>query len=704
MSAAHLTRREKLQTLAGMALAMFLAALDQTVVATAGPEMQRSLGMDASLYAWITTAYLVSSTVLVPVYGKLSDLLGRKKVIVFGVIVFVGASVLCGVAQSAAQLIAFRALQGVGSASLFTSAFAVIADLFPPAERGRYSGLFGAVFGVSSLVGPLLGGFITDHFGWHWVFFINLPLGAIALGFIVARMPPLKPQLAYTPRVDVPGAVLLAVGVVPLLVALTLGKPEVQPGQLGYLWTDWPVVTLFVVAALGLGSFVWWQLRAKEPLVDLRLFRNPTVRWGLATTFLMGGAFLTPMVFLPLFMVNVVGVTATQSGLTISPLVLGVVAGNVLSGQLVSRFGRYKPLMLGSMVLQLAGFAVMAFTLSPESTQGEVTVKMVLLGLGLGPSMPLYTIAIQNAVEPRQLGVSTAMVTFFRQMGSTVGIAVVGSLFAVTLTQQMTTRLASATAGLPPELVQRFTRGGGVAPTEEGAPMTRFDAVAVKRAASQQLDNAKAVAVRALDGEALARQLVLASPLSPDELKSAVEDGGLSERVRARYTVVRAKLRRAAESDDAWQALRRENESIPPEAPVGDALANYDAEVRAVAGDAAQYARLKQRRVVLPVERPSSEASLVTLDASLEAAAEDAVTAARGAVVQRLSAQLEAERPKVFATIDAVDRGLREAFTEATRMVYRLAMVLAVLGFLLTLPLPQHALRTSHEAAPPVLE
>ena len=273
----ELTSSQKRQALVGMLLAMFLSALDQTVVSTAGPDMQRTLDIDASLYTWITTGYLVSSTVLVPVYGKLSDLYGRKRIVVFGVGLFLVASGLCGLSQTTGQLIFFRVLQGAGSASIFTSAFAVVADLFPPSERGRYTGLFGAVFGISSLVGPLLGGFITDSFGWHWVFFINLPIGAVALTFILLRMPPLQPRLEVRPRIDVLGAVLLAVGVVPLLVALTFGRFEVLPGAFGYLWTDWHILTPLAVSALGLISFGWWQLRAPEPLVDLRLFKRPAV-------------------------------------------------------------------------------------------------------------------------------------------------------------------------------------------------------------------------------------------------------------------------------------------------------------------------------------------------------------------------------------------------------------------------------------------
>ena len=467
-----------------MLLAMFLAALDQTVVATAGPDMQRSLDIDASLYTWITTGYLVSSTVLVPVYGKLSDLLGRKRVVVFGVVLFLVASALCGFSQTTGQLIAFRVLQGAGSASIFTSAFAVVADLHPPAERGRYAGLFGAVFAVSSLVGPLLGGFITDQLGWHWVFFVNLPVGAVALAFIALRMPRLAPKLERRPGLDLLGGVLLAIAVVPFLIALSLGRPELRSGELGWLWTDWQVLALFAVAAAGVAGFVTWELRVRDPLVDLRLFHNPTVALGVVTVAVLGGAFLTPMVFFPLFMVNVVGVTATASGLTITPLVLGVVAGNLLSGQLVSRIGKYKGLMLASLVLLIVGFAVMALTLTSSSTQGEVTVKMVLLGLGLGPTIPLFTIAIQNAVPLPQLGEATSMMTFFRQMGSTVGIAVVGSLFATTLSHELSHRLEEATRGLPPDLVARFSSG-----VQGGAP-PRFEPEVVKGKISDQLEGA----------------------------------------------------------------------------------------------------------------------------------------------------------------------------------------------------------------------
>lgn len=667
-----LTRQQKMLTLAGTLLSMFLAALDQTVVATAGPDMQRSLHLAPGLYTWITTAYLVSSTVLVPVYGRLSDLFGRKVILVVGVVIFLAASALCGISQNAWQLIAFRALQGVGSASLFTSAFAVVADLFPPSERGRYSGLFGSVFGISSLVGPLLGGFITDHFGWHWVFFINLPIGAVALAFIVLRMPPLKPS-SSTPRpsVDVTGAVLLAVGTIPLLLGASLGRAVLREGDIGYLWTSPPMLAMGLLAVVGLVGFVAWELRVKDPLVDLSLFKTPAVKWGVLTMFVLGAAFLTPMVFLPLFMVNVVGVTATQSGLTISPLVMGIVAGNVLSGQLASRFGKYKPFMLVALVVLTIGFLVMGFTLTAGSTQSEVTLKMVLLGLGLGPSIPLYTLAVQNAVSQQQMGVATSMTTFFRSMGSTVGVAIVGSLFATTLSEQMSSRLGKATEGLPPQLVQGFMRKQGAdAPEEGGATGMRFDAEAQKQKARDGLEGARRLALKALEGETLAVMAVKSSPLADDALKAALENGGPVAKSKARAEETWLRVQQAAQDANQWTALLESNE-LPPEVK----KAALDVSPSALKDGAGPALALRPVKAVI--------------DAEAERLGAMALELARTKVEQRYNQEL----PKVLAVIDAVGLAIRQSFTDAITLVYRLAAVLAVLAFLLTLKIPQLALR-----------
>jgi EmrB/QacA subfamily drug resistance transporter len=368
-------------------------------------------------------------------------------VLASGILVFLAGSFLCGVARSTMALIVFRAVQGLGSAALFTAALAVVADLFPPRERGKYQGLFGGVFGLSSVVGPLVGGFITDHLGWHWVFFVNLPVGAVALALVFLRMPRLRPQ-GGGGALDLTGALALALAVVPLLLALSLGRSDDGP----WAWGSWRVLGLLALAAVATGLFLWLETRSKAPLLDLRLFRLRAFSTGNAAVFVIGGAFLSGVVFLPLFMVNVVGLSATRSGLTVMPLTLGVVAGNVLSGQLVSRLGRYKALLLGSLVLLMAGFAVMGFTLRPDSSQAEVTLKMILVGLGLGPSIPLYTMAIQNAVPPQRIGVATSAATFFRQLGMTMGVALLGTVFAATLSQELGTRLPRASEGLPESL------------------------------------------------------------------------------------------------------------------------------------------------------------------------------------------------------------------------------------------------------------
>jgi EmrB/QacA subfamily drug resistance transporter len=438
------TRSEKVFTLAGALLGLLLAALDQTIVATAGPALQADLGIPASLYPWITTSYLVASTVMVPLWGKLSDLFGRRSVLVAGILIFLTGSFLCGVAWNTVSLVLFRAVQGLGSAALFTSALAVVADLFPPAERGKYQGLFGGVFGLSSVAGPLAGGFITDTFGWHWVFFINLPVGALALAIIFLRMPRLRPRGLARPKLDLVGAACLVLVVVPLLLALSLGRGHAVPGELGFAWGSWQVLSLFAVAAVGVVLFLAVEARAGEPLLDLRLFQDKTFALGNLAVFIVGAGFLSAFTFLPLYMVNVLELSATRSGMTITPLTLGVVAGNILSGQLVARVGRYRGLMLVSLVVLSVAFAVMGFTLSPDSSHGTVTAKMVLMGLGMGPSIPLYTLAIQNAVPPRQIGVATSSATFFRQLGMTMGVALMGTVFAGTLASELRTRTAQS--------------------------------------------------------------------------------------------------------------------------------------------------------------------------------------------------------------------------------------------------------------------
>jgi EmrB/QacA subfamily drug resistance transporter len=469
----------------GALLGLLLAALDQTIVSTAGPFIQKDLAIEPGLYVWITTSYLVASTVLVPIYGKLSDLYGRRRVLLVAIGVFLFGSLACGLAQSATQLIAARAIQGIGSAGLFTSAFAVAADLFAPAERGKWQGMFGAAWGVSSVVGPLLGGVITEHLSWHWTFFVNLPIGLIAVSLILARMPPLRRVHAIQPKLDVAGAITLAIATLPLLLALSLGHAEGTPGT-GWPWLSWQIGSLLAISLAGTIAFIAIERRTQNAILDLGLFRIKTFAVGSVAAFVVGSAFLGAIVFLPLFMVNVVGLSATSSGLTTTPLTFGIIAANITSGQLVSRLKAYKGLLVGSIVVLVASFALLAFTLTIDESRSAISFKMVLLGIGLGPSIPLFTLAIQNAVPLHQIGVATAAATFFRQLGSTIGIAVLGTVFATSFSSAVARDMPPANE-MPPAMQAKMSEGGG---GEGRGGHSTFDARKAKEAADRGIDAA----------------------------------------------------------------------------------------------------------------------------------------------------------------------------------------------------------------------
>jgi len=436
--ASILSPQTKWIVLAGMLMGLFLAALDQTIVATALPAIIADLrGID--LLAWVSTGYLVASTTTVPVYGKLSDIYGRRSIVLAGIVIFLLGSALSGLAATMQQLIAFRILQGIGAAALTSSAFTVIADLFVPAQRPRYQGLFGGVFALASVVGPYLGGVLTDQLSWRWVFYVNVPVGIVAVAFIVAKMPRLHSGLPAT--VDWAGTALLIASVVPLLLALTLDKEQ-------YPWSSPAVVGLLLVAAVATALLLVVESRVPSPVIALDLFRNRTFAVVSAASTLVGASFFAAVFFLSIFMVNVVGVSATAAGTTLIPLTFAVVIGAFTSSMIVQRLGRYRRIVLGGFAVATVGFGLLA-TLGPDATRGDVTWRMIVLGVGLGPAMPLLNLAVQNAVPHEKVGMATAARQFFLQIGSAVGTAAFGVVLSTVLTAEFTHRATPLLAQLP---------------------------------------------------------------------------------------------------------------------------------------------------------------------------------------------------------------------------------------------------------------
>jgi len=460
-----LPTRAKMEILFAVMLGLFLGALDQTIVGPALPTVVTQLAGN-DIYVWAVTIYLLTSTISVPFWGKLSDLYGRKPIFMIGIGIFLAGSALSGLSQNMTELIAFRGLQGIGAGSLFPVALAVIGDLFTPAERGKYQGLFGAVFGVAFIVGPLVGGFLTENISWHWIFYVNIPIGLLSLYFIWRLLPTVKTARA-TRNFDILGGVIFTIATAVLLIGLTeKGQTnaithglndwfDAIPLSVGSLSFSVSIAEMIGASLVGLALFIWAESRAKEPIIPLRLFRNRTFTASMIATFFASFAFFGAIIFLPRWFQFVQGFTPTFSGLAALPLMVGLIFSSIVSGLIVSRTGRYKWLTVGAIVVMGIATALMT-QLRADTPLPIVWSWMFIAGLGVGPTFAVFTIIVQNAVPFHELGVATSNLTFFRQIGGTVALAIVGTIFATSFQDQLGPQLGAA--GVPAQVVTGFAQ------------------------------------------------------------------------------------------------------------------------------------------------------------------------------------------------------------------------------------------------------
>jgi len=440
-----MTHRQILVVFSGLMLGILLAALDQTIVATALPTIVGDLG-GLNHISWVVTAYLLTSTASAPLYGKISDLYGRKVVFQFAIVVFLIGSILSGLSRSMEQLIAFRAIQGLGAGGLIVMALTIIGDILSPRERGKYQGYIGSVFAVSSVAGPLLGGFFVDHLTWRWVFYINLPVGLAAL--IVTAVVLHTPIARREHRIDYLGATLLVAGVSCALLVTVWGGSE-------YDWGSTTILGLGALAMVLLGLFLLQETRAAEPILPLRLFRNRVFSMASAIGFVVGLSMFGSIIFLPLYLQVVIGVSATNSGLLLVPLMAGLLTTSIASGQIITKTGRYKRYPIAGTALTGVALLLLS-TMSPLTSLRVAMSFMLLLGMGIGLVMQVLVIAVQNAVDISDLGVATSSSTFFRSLGGAFGAAMFGAVLSTTLASNLTRLVpASALAGVPIDQLAR---------------------------------------------------------------------------------------------------------------------------------------------------------------------------------------------------------------------------------------------------------
>ncbi|MBZ9714535.1 MDR family MFS transporter [Deinococcus multiflagellatus] len=655
----------------GVLLGLFLSGLDQTIVSTAMPRITQELN-GLSLYSWVTTAYLLTNTALVPIYGKLSDLYGRKPILMIGIVIFLLGSALCGLAGEPflgnlfgggmMQLVVFRGLQGVGAAALGSVAFAIIADLFEPVDRPRYQGLFGAVFGLSSVIGPLLGGFLTDHVSWRWVFYVNLPIGLLALAFIASKMPRLASGLKA--RVDWLGAFLILVFAVPMLLALTWGADG------NYAWTSPTILGLFGLSAAALIAFLVAESRHESPILPLTLFKNPTFAWGAIARFMIGAGFLGAILFLSLYLVQVQGVSATKAGTATIPLTVGLIIGAVGSGQIASRMGRYKPLMLIGLITAALGFFALS-TLNADSSYGSVVIRMVLLGLGLGPALPLYTTALQLAVKPWEIGVATSAGQFFQQMGSTIGTAIFGAVLTAGVSSNLATQFAAQAAANQGTVATRLQEigdsikaggnknGGDRNATPETPEQIGARFATLRQNVTKAIESGDPAALQALKTD----KFIASLPAEARTRFTSIPEGGVPAQVKAGFAQTQAAIEQAVNSGDPKQ-------------------------LQAVAANPQLPQELRARLSTIPAQALAAPQAREQILAGIrQGLAQGEAAAAQQATQQALTAALNGVNDGEKISL-ASARAAKVAFADTISSIYRYSILVALLAFLATLMMP----------------
>jgi EmrB/QacA subfamily drug resistance transporter len=439
-----LGRRRIVEVLIAVMLGMLLSAVDQTVVGTAMPRIIADLN-GLQHYAWVATAYLLASTASMPIWGKLSDAFGRKRFFMVGMIVFLAGSALCGQANGMTELIAFRAIQGLGAGAMMPITQAIIGDIFPPAQRARWAGILMSVFAVATIVGPLLGGWITDNYSWRWVFYVNLPVGVLALTFAAFALP--GHVSLHRHRIDYSGAVLLVAAAVPLLLGFSWAGTE-------YAWGSAQIVGLFVFSAAMWVAFVWRELRAAEPVINPHLFENGIFTVSATASAIQSAAMFGTIMFLPLFVQGVLGKSATNSGIILMPMMLAAMATSIGAGQILAKTGRYKALVIAGSAAIIVG-AYLFSRMGVDTSSGVLTRDMIVMGLGLGIAMSAFTVIVQNQYPTQRLGEVSAGLQFFRSIGATVGMAVFGTI--------LNNRFADAMLHNLPAPLQQLSKGKGAA-------------------------------------------------------------------------------------------------------------------------------------------------------------------------------------------------------------------------------------------------